>query len=77
MLNNSGLDHARTDQTTDEGLQWEQLGVAPADHPVRPDAGLQEHRPQGRAGGDMGGGRGQAGGERQADEEGGRQESLR
>ena len=51
--------------------------MASADHPVRPDAGLQEHRPQGRAGGDMGGGRGQAGGERQADEEGGGQESLR
>ena len=48
-----------------------------SDHPVRHDAGLQEHHHQRGAGQHLGRGGGQAGGERQADEEGGCQESIR
>ena len=51
--------------------------MAPADHPVRPDEGLQEHHPRTGAGRDLGRGRGQARGAGQADEEGGSEESFR
>ena len=71
-----GLDHPGQDPETDAGLQREHGGVAPADHPVRHDEGLQEHPPRRASGPDLGRGRRQIGGERQTNEKSCCQESL-